>query len=370
MQIDDGVQPNEAMILVASVAVKVLPEYEAFCMFCALLQGQGWHEFSDTGRPGLGLRGLFVDTAPLLRLLDAQFSAMVRRQTGAVALHFEKRNTRLAALCGPWLATLFASAFPMRVALRIWDSLVLQLVPRSVWSEPGEKTGNACDVLVLASVACVKLHRDELLSWNIASAMDLQTNIGLSLADKEVAQQFFSENFYLLVANAKLSQELKATRLEFEKTEARRCAQNQAPAGSAAAGAAPSPVVLAAVDASTGATTGSAFGFIDAPRSAPPVSPAAAPGSKRALLEEKLQLWLGDIPIGGKAQRGFDPQALVRFALSWNLADATAEEIYAKYVERQVEDAEVWVTEPAVPNARGPEGKTRSRMQTVESLLQ
>ena len=51
------------------------------------------------------------------------------------------------------------------------------------------------------------------------------------------------------------------------------------------------------------------------------------------------------MPIGGNAgstsERAYDMNDLLRFARTWNLYDCAPEEIYSRYVNQQVDDAQV-----------------------------
>jgi len=60
-------------------------------------------------------------------------------------------------------------------------------------------------------------------------------------------------------------------------------------------------------------------------------------------VEGKIRTWLKTIPIGNGADRGWDDAqiiAIAEFAQDKHLEHLTAEEIYKRYVEHQVEAAE------------------------------
>lgn len=60
-------------------------------------------------------------------------------------------------------------------------------------------------------------------------------------------------------------------------------------------------------------------------------------------VEGKLREWLKTIPIGNGAERGWDDSQILEiaeFAQDQHLEHLTAEEIYKRYVEYQVEKAE------------------------------
>ena len=65
-----------------------------------------------------------------------------------------------------------------------------------------------------------------------------------------------------------------------------------------------------------------------------------------AALEHNLEVWLATVPIGGGGNRSYDMRDLVRFAKTWKLEKAAPEEIYARYVDHNVEDSQGWVAPP------------------------
>jgi hypothetical protein len=79
-----------------------------------------------------------------------------------------------------------------------------------------------------------------------------------------------------------------------------------------------------------------------------------------AALEHNLEVWLATVPIGGGGNRSYDMRDLVRFAKTWKLEKATPEEIYARYVDHNVEDSQGWVAPP-------PEGETAFDISKYQS---
>jgi len=60
-------------------------------------------------------------------------------------------------------------------------------------------------------------------------------------------------------------------------------------------------------------------------------------------VEGKIRLWLNAIPIGNGEDRGWDNSQILEiaeFAQAMHLEDLSAEDIYVRYVEHKVEEAE------------------------------
>lgn len=60
-------------------------------------------------------------------------------------------------------------------------------------------------------------------------------------------------------------------------------------------------------------------------------------------VEGKIRLWLNAIPIGTGEERGWDDSQILEiaeFAQAMHLEDLSAEDIYVRYVEHKVEEAE------------------------------
>lgn len=60
----------------------------------------------------------------------------------------------------------------------------------------------------------------------------------------------------------------------------------------------------------------------------------------RLQLEDRIADWLSTIPIGGRESRRYDKGELVKFAMTNSLSTSSVDNIYAKYVESQLEAAD------------------------------
>ena len=57
-------------------------------------------------------------------------------------------------------------------------------------------------------------------------------------------------------------------------------------------------------------------------------------------VRKRLGDWLATVPIGGREQRRYDVDAIVRFVLDNRLESSTPDEIYAQFVQQRLRDAE------------------------------
>jgi hypothetical protein len=477
-QIDPTLKYCEAIGLVAGICLKVLPEYEAFRLLAALLLGEGKGAEPYLGAPGstvrragLGLRGIYAEGFPLLQCLQRQFSALLRRYAGNVAYEYESKAFSLKQLCAPWLFTLFTSSFPSKVGVRIWDHMILQLVPQFGASD---RTTPSCAILSIACVALIKQHRDALMSWDVSSAKEFHNEIGMLLAERAISESYFREHFVPLTNNKQTIEQVSTEKSTFDREWG--ASHQHEPEPPTAVLAPPQHMGLedrggdeGAVEEELGEelrideTDGEAYSreeFIEvyggtdewdaAERvvPAPPLSSSAVDASvsprrsasprgrelgnvrtvaiervvragyerdskkigklkvgerievlesrqeeagvgsvggssnKRrvrfdqgpgglqgwvsstssgeglafeeeivASLEHNLEVWLATVPIGGNGSRSYDMRDLVRFAKTWKLEKSSPEEIYARYVDHNVEDSQGWVAPP-------PEGET------------
>jgi hypothetical protein len=456
-QVDPTLKYCEAIGLVAGICLKVLPEYEAFRLLAALLlgEGKGTEPYlgvpgSTVRRAGLGLRGLYTEGFPLLDCLQRQFNALLRRYAGNLAYEYDSKAFSLKQLCAPWLFTLFTSSFPSKVGVRIWDHVILQLVPQY---GSADRTTPSCAILSIACVALVKQHRDELMGWNVTSAKEFHNEIGMLLAESAISEAYFREHFIPLTNNKQTIEQVSDTKATFDREwaashqhvpELHTVARSEHMAGGdeaeqdpeelridpedgeaytredfieqyggidewdAAERVVPTPAQAAGRGSSSGSTSPRPLGNIRTvaiervvragyERDSKKVGKlkvgerievlesrredddggGASSGKKRrvrfdqgpgglqgwvsstssseglafeeeivAALEHNLEVWLATVPIGGGGNRSYDMRDLVRFAKTWKLEKAAPEEIYARYVDHNVEDSQGWVAPP------------------------
>ena len=219
-QIDPTLKYCEAIGLVAGLCLKILPEYQAFRLLSALLLGEGRGDEPYLGppgaarSPGLGLRGLYAEGFPLLECLQRQFNTLLRRLAGGLVLAYEGKQFNLKQLCAPWLFTLFTSSFPAKVGMRIWDHLVLQLLPQF---GSADRTTPSCAVLSIACVALIKQHREELMRWDVGSASEFHNEIGMLLAERAMADAYFGQHLIPLAQDRQTTDSLRAEKSSFDK---------------------------------------------------------------------------------------------------------------------------------------------------------
>ena len=220
-QVDPALKYCEAIGLVAGICLKVLPEYEAFRLLAALLLGEGKGIEPYLGAPGsavrragLGLRGLYTEGFPLLECLQRQLNSLLRRYAGNVAYAYDSKAFSLKQLCAPWLFTLFTSSFPSKVGVRIWDHVILQLVPQF---GSADRTTPSCAILSIACVALVKQHRDELMGWNVSSAKEFHNEIGMLLAESAISEAYFRDHFMPLTSNKQTIEQVSDTKATFDR---------------------------------------------------------------------------------------------------------------------------------------------------------